>query len=164
MLEARDFLPRAWRFLMASIDSGGQPGKRRALDHDVPLVPFIDLLLCCIMFLLATAVWEEIARIEAQQETNAPDGDPSPAVSLILSISPDGYVLADTTGVRREIDKRDGVFDVMQLQIALRERRVLEPDRRALSVTAEDLVPYDAVVMAMDTARGEGYPELTLSP
>jgi biopolymer transport protein ExbD len=148
---------------MASIEASGQSGQRKPIDHEIPLVPFIDLLLCCIMFLLATAVWEEMARISAQQEGTPEIVDPTPRVSLILSISEQGYVLADTTGVRREIEKRDGEFDVLALQTALRERRVLEPNRQDLVVAPQDDVPYDAVVGAMDMARGEGYPNLALS-
>jgi hypothetical protein len=52
---------------------------------------------------------------------------------------------------------------VFALQTALRERRVLEPHRQDLVVAPGDEVPYDAVVGAMDMARGEGYPQLTLS-
>jgi biopolymer transport protein ExbD len=148
---------------MASFDASAQSGKRKAIDHEVPLVPFIDLLLCCIMFLLATAVWEEMARITAQQEGTPEDERTVDTVSLILSITDEGYVLADTTGVRREIAKRDGEFDVIALQSALRERRVLEPNRDDLVVAPGDEVPYDAVVGAMDMARGEGYPNLALS-
>lgn len=48
---------------MASIDTGGH-GSRTA-NHEIPLIPFIDFLLCLVMFLLVTAVWNQSARIEA---------------------------------------------------------------------------------------------------
>ncbi len=50
---------------MPSIDSGAKRG-RRTLDHSLPLVPFIDFLLCLVMFLLVTAAWSDWARLEAQ--------------------------------------------------------------------------------------------------
>ena len=37
----------------------GKSGKK-ALDATINLVPFIDLLSCCIAFLLITAVWTEL--------------------------------------------------------------------------------------------------------
>lgn len=49
---------------MAGIDVGSSVG-RRAVNHDIPLIPFIDFLLCLVSFLLITAVWSEMARIEA---------------------------------------------------------------------------------------------------
>jgi biopolymer transport protein ExbD len=50
---------------MASIDVGGGRGGRRAVDHDIPLIPFIDFLLCLVAFLLVTAVWSQMARLTA---------------------------------------------------------------------------------------------------
>ena len=61
---------------MASIGGGGGGhGGKKTVDQEIPLVPFIDLLLCCVMFLLVTAVWNQLARIEANQNvpsTSAP--------------------------------------------------------------------------------------------
>jgi biopolymer transport protein ExbD len=59
---------------MAGIDTGGH-GKGRATNHEIPLIPFIDFLLCLVMFLLVTAVWNHMARIEA--DANVP-GPPKP--------------------------------------------------------------------------------------
>lgn len=52
---------------MAGIDTGGESGKR-AVNRDIPLVPFIDFLLCLISFLLITAVWSQNARLEADAQ------------------------------------------------------------------------------------------------
>ncbi len=49
---------------MAILDVGGNSGSRD-LNHELPLVPFIDFLLCIVAFLLVTAVWSEMARIDA---------------------------------------------------------------------------------------------------
>ncbi len=54
---------------MAGIDTGGHGGKR-ASNHEIPLIPFIDFLLCLVMFLLVTAVWNHMARIQA--DANVP--------------------------------------------------------------------------------------------
>ena len=48
---------------MANIDVGKVLGKRET-NRDLPLVPFIDFLLCLISFLLITAVWSQNARLE----------------------------------------------------------------------------------------------------
>src|SRR5436190_21404216 len=49
---------------MATIDVGGF-SSRRDLNRELPLVPFIDFLLCIVAFLLVTAVWSEMARLDA---------------------------------------------------------------------------------------------------
>jgi len=48
---------------MAGIDTGGGHGGKRATNHEIPLIPFIDFLLCLVAFLLVTAVWSQMARI-----------------------------------------------------------------------------------------------------
>src|SRR6187455_2939726 len=50
---------------MAGIDTGGGHGGKRATNHEIPLIPFIDFLLCLVAFLLVTAVWSRMARIDA---------------------------------------------------------------------------------------------------
>jgi biopolymer transport protein ExbD len=59
---------------MAGIDVGGHGGKR-SLNQEIPLIPFIDFLLCLVAFLLVTAVWTQMARINAN--ANIP-GPPNP--------------------------------------------------------------------------------------
>jgi biopolymer transport protein TolR len=48
---------------------GGSPtsGRRKNLDAEINLVPFIDLLSMCICFLLMTAIWVEIGSIQIKQ-------------------------------------------------------------------------------------------------
>lgn len=41
---------------MAQIDTGSHSTKRRETNQELPLVPFIDFLLCLVSFLLITAV------------------------------------------------------------------------------------------------------------
>jgi biopolymer transport protein ExbD len=54
---------------MASIGGGSSAGGR-VLNHELPLVPFIDFLLCLVAFLLVTAVWTQAARLRA--DANVP--------------------------------------------------------------------------------------------
>ena len=44
-------------------ETAGKGGKK-ALDAELNLIPFIDLLSCCIAFLLITAVWTQIAGLQ----------------------------------------------------------------------------------------------------
>ena len=60
---------------MATIDVGDAHGARRTLTHEVPLIPFIDFLLCLIAFLLVTAVWSQMARLNADAQAPGPTGE-----------------------------------------------------------------------------------------
>jgi biopolymer transport protein ExbD len=58
---------------MAGVDVGtGGGGKRRALDSEINMIPFIDLLMVTISFLLITAVWSHMARINADAQVPGP--------------------------------------------------------------------------------------------
>jgi biopolymer transport protein ExbD len=57
---------------MAGIDVGGGHGGRRSVDHQIPLIPFIDFLLCLVSFLLITAVWTQMSRINADARVPGP--------------------------------------------------------------------------------------------
>jgi biopolymer transport protein ExbD len=56
---------------MAGIDVGGHGGKK-SLNHEIPLIPFIDFLLCLVSFLLITAVWSQMARLNADARVPGP--------------------------------------------------------------------------------------------
>ncbi len=57
---------------MAGVDVGGGGGKRKSLDSDVNMIPFIDLLLVTIAFLLITAVWSQMSRLNADAQVPGP--------------------------------------------------------------------------------------------
>ena len=58
---------------MAGVDvGGGGSGKRRTLDSEINMIPFIDLLMVTISFLLITAVWSHMARLNADAQVPGP--------------------------------------------------------------------------------------------
>jgi biopolymer transport protein ExbD len=54
-----------------NVDSGGGGG-RRALDSEINMIPMIDFLMVTIAFLLITAVWSQMARINADAQVPGP--------------------------------------------------------------------------------------------
>jgi biopolymer transport protein ExbD len=153
---------------MAGISAGGGHGGKKSVDHSIPLVPFIDLLLCCVMFLLVTAVWNQLARLNAnQQQPGQPQMDTpppeEPQIKLILQVQNTGFVLATTAGDNTTIPKNGDAYDIEELVKKLKERRELEPNRKDITVAPEDGVHYEDVVKAMDTVVGEGYAAMSLS-
>jgi biopolymer transport protein ExbD len=60
-----------------SVDSGS--GRRRAVDSEINMVPMIDLLMVTVSFLLLTAVWTHMGRIEGTTKVPGPP-DPTPQV------------------------------------------------------------------------------------
>src|SRR5215470_15970776 len=101
---------------MGGISVGGGHGGKKSVDSEIPLVPFIDLLLCCVMFLLVTAVWNQLARINANQQTpgqvtTPPDEPPPEKVRLTLQVQNSGYVIASSAGENITVPKNGDQYN-----------------------------------------------------
>jgi len=58
---------------MGGVDvGGGGGGGRKKLDSEINMIPMIDLLMVTISFLLITAVWTHMARINADAQVPGP--------------------------------------------------------------------------------------------
>ena len=129
---------------------------RRALDAVINLVPFIDLLSCCLAFLLITAVWTQLGRVDVQQRASGGEiEEPVPRLALTLSIDTDGYTLAASTGEVQSI-----AADYAQLAAALRTWRTRYPDQEHLSLRPADAIAYDRILRTMDVALSARYATL----
>lgn len=147
---------------MASISVGGHGGKR-AVDHEIPLVPFIDLLLCCIMFLLVAAVWNQMASMEATlpeeaSRLDAPTMPESDTPPLVVRITAQAVVVGTRDGVRTDVASHEGVIDGEGLLAAVAP---YEHDRSVI-VSADDGISYARVIEAMDVLARAGMTQLTI--
>src|SRR5262249_14909379 len=76
--------------MAGGMDLGNAKGPKKPLDATINLVPFIDLMAVTISFLIMTAVWTQIGRL--QVAGGGGDGDPTPEkddktvpITLLLS-------------------------------------------------------------------------------
>ena len=53
--------------MAGGMDLGTSKGGKKALDAAINLVPFIDLMAVTISFLIMTAVWTQIGRLQTHQ-------------------------------------------------------------------------------------------------
>jgi len=151
---------------MAQIAVGGGGGGKKSVDAEIPLIPFIDLLLCCVMFLLVSAVWNQLAALEANQQIPGPTAD-SVAVDdierVILQVTPEGYVLGSTLGDSTAIPKNGEVYDDEALVAALEQRQQLVRNHEDLIIAPEDGVRFEVMISAMDLANGAGFTNVSVS-
>ena len=155
---------------MAGVSTGGGGhGGKKNVDQEIPLVPFIDLLLCCVMFLLVTAVWNQLARINANQQqpgqasTTPPDEPPPERVRLVLQVQNSGFVIASSAAESITIPKNGNAYNLAELQTKLRDVHQMDPNRRDITIEPEDGVRYEDVVKAMDVVVGQNFPDFTIS-
>ena len=149
---------------MATLDTGGPKGGRRALDHDIPLIPFIDFLLCLVAFLLVTAVWSQMAQIEATanvpgKQAKPPDQIPKQLHVKVsdrrfeLSWHQGSTVLSRISVPRQAVQSAQGVARYPKLAEALEQQWRAHGQHRAPGDRQRDT----AVV---HISNGEAYGEL----
>lgn len=151
---------------MANLELGSA-GTKRNLAPEVPLVPMIDLLLCCIMFLLVTAVWNQLATTHATVSTPTVDRDARPPPSeqpVVIQLLQSSAIVETAYGTRDELPNVDGHLDVARLaeRLAAHRSAGVAPSR-TVSVAADDGVAYREVMAAMDTAIGAGFGDVTFA-
>lgn len=142
----------------------GTRGVRRAVDAVINLVPFIDLLSCCISFLLITAVWSQVAVLEGRPSGAVGEGGAprDERVRFALHVSRGGYVFTRSDGSSRTIPRRDGQLDAAALAEVLRGAHAQLPDLDELAIHAEDSIAYEEIVRTMDTALAARFVGLTI--
>ena len=135
-------------------------GGRKPLDASINLVPFIDLLSCCISFLLITAVWVNLSQVpvhQGKESANREMEPPTPEVRLTLNISADEYVLSRSTGENTRLATRNGMLDYAGLAAVMRELKRELPDEEGITVRSADGVLYDHLIKTIDVLRSERF-------
>jgi biopolymer transport protein TolR len=143
-------------------------GGKKALDAQINLVPFIDLLSCCLSFLLITAVWTQLARMDVTQKGQGAAGStdekpPEPTVNLTLYIDKDGYTFAKSTGESTPIPMKGDDYDYVKLADILKDAKTQYPDKNDIAIKADDAVIYNKIIRTMDIALSAKFPDIGLS-
>ncbi|HVP65919.1 MAG TPA: biopolymer transporter ExbD [Anaeromyxobacteraceae bacterium] len=155
----------------APVPEGGRGKKKRPLDAVINVVPAIDLLACTISFLLFTAVWTQISRLQVQ--TGGTGGPPAAEekrqIQVTVTLGDKGMVLSTSAGVSLEIPAlgkgADGQpqQDLKTLAQKLKQVKNEYPDQASLTVAAEDGILYADLVRVIDTAVGVGLASVSVT-
>ena len=170
-------------------ESGGNRGKK-SLDLEIPLVPFIDLLCSLIVFLLMTAVWTQIARLELKQGNAAPpdpNSTPPPIekkLDLRVEVHEKGFTVVEDNKIEtplvcsaapcwkfNKVKNEDGkeltevlsYYDYKLLEETLRQKKAAYPDNNNIVVVLADGVPYNEMIKTMDLCLGVGLDGISVS-
>jgi biopolymer transport protein TolR len=153
-------------------EGGGGHGKKKkkALDAVINVVPAIDLLSCCISFLLMTAVWTQISKLQVQQSAGPGPGDPpkDPPVVINLTMTDRGFMLSVGTNQMEiaatgKTAEGGAVYNMKELETKLTEVKKQFPETSALTLAAEDAVIYQDLVRVIDTCIGAQFQNVSVT-
>ena len=143
--------------MAGGMDLGDSKGPKKALDATINLVPFIDLMAVTISFLIMTAVWTQIGRL--QVSGGGGDGDPTPEKDLRLTV---GTSTFDPIPIIRDAKQQ---IDLTKLGERFKDvKEKLGPDQTAITVQTEDAVRYEDLVHVIDECIGDGFPSVSVAP
>ncbi len=148
-----------------STDSGGKGG-RKSVDQNINMVPFIDLLVSLIAFLLMTAVWVQSGTLEAQQPAGAPTADSQPQPDqqeqLKIFVRPNELAVGLSQADTQNIPNGPTQWDTLRAK--LREKRNANRQQREVWISPDSAVNYNTIVRVMDVvyeiwAEGQSNPD-----
>lgn len=149
--------------MSVSVDTGGKGGKK-SLNANLNLVPYIDLLTCMVSFLLITAVWTQLARLQTQQKGQGAAGEETPPelqVKVVVLVNQEGFNLV-VGQEQTPIPKKGADYDFERLAAELKKAKDAHPDKNDAQVASEDTIKFDTLVRAMDTAMQQRFPDISL--
>lgn len=152
------------------LGTSGKGGKK-PLDTTINLVPFIDLMAVTIVFLIMTAVWTQLGRLQVSQagqnadQEQQPDQQKLPVTLLItekdMRLSVGGAPQGDPIPIQEDAK---GKVDLTKLIDQLKRVKTEQPEQAAITLQTEDAVRYEVLVRIIDTCIGNQFPSVSVSP
>jgi biopolymer transport protein ExbD len=142
-------------------------GNKKSLNVELNIVPFIDLMSCLTAFLLVTAVWVNIARLEirpAGHAREAPDNDieNDPRLSVLIDAD-EIWVGVSRVNDFTKIPRTATGYDWAKLEDTLTQQKASaffdhkSEIEIAANSTAQHPIAYQELIAAMDVAVKTGF-------
>jgi biopolymer transport protein ExbD len=129
-------------------------GRSSHEEAEINLIPFIDVLLVILIFLMLSTTYSRFTELQVALPTaDAPRMDERPR-EIVVAISADGRYVIN----RRPVDGRD----VEALARQLREAAAGRPDAVVI-LSADALAAHQSVINVLDAARRAGLSRLTFA-
>ena len=144
-------------------------GGKKALDANINLVPYIDMLMTIMTFLMMTAVWTQIAMLEVQNASGGPADETPPPTDGPKPIQ----VLLTDRGVKiqeeqnpdmKEFNVSGEGYDWAGITVELQRLKAARPDRHEVKIQSEDSVKYLNIAKMIDISTGLDLKAMTLTP
>lgn len=144
----------------ADIDTG----KKGSVNVHLDIVPFIDLMSCLTAFLLVTAVWSNLSRIDIEARGASRSGNQEiEQVQASVHVTDDAiWVGLSRLHEFQRIDKVAGSYDWQALREVLvaHKARPFFDQRQDIEIAADDAIPYQTLIATIDTAVSAGFEDV----
>ena len=154
---------------MAQVEEMGKSGGKN-VNVDLNLVPFIDLMSVCIIFLLITAVWTQVSMIQLgasiySKKTSDEPVIPPPFSEVVLRVDvlPEGFRLVEGTLKKQIPLLPDGNYNLELLVSELDKIKKKYPEKLDGVVSIRDEINYKHLIEAMDSFLSAGFLQVSIA-
>ncbi len=151
------------------LGTGGK-SKKKPLDATINLVPFIDLMAVTISFLIMTAVWTQIGRLQVSNSggptdpTQQEEKEKTLPLTLLITDKDLRLSIGPTADAPIPIVRDPkGRIELAKLEARIKEVRAQLPDQSAITLQPEDGVKYEDLVRIIDSSIGSGLPNISVA-
>lgn len=147
--------------------------KKKHLDFDLNLIPFIDLLSTCICFLLLTAVWLHVGSLDVKQAVGGTPAhqESGPKPTMWLNMGSDGAVTLHLKDARVpakltnfKVAGVEGRPNFEGLAKAFQQIKTAEPALKTALIQPQAASVYEDLIDLMDQVKKSGIPDLGVAP
>ena len=152
---------------MAHIDDSG--GDEKSVAVEVNLVPFIDLMSVCIIFLLISAVWSQVSMIQISssiygQKSEQEPVMPPPRIEIPFRVDVKSKGYRVVVGRKSEtIPKINGKYDDDTLLKKIKAVKELYPEKIDAVISMSDELEYGLLIKGMDALLTLGFSEISVA-
>ena len=123
-------------------------------EPEINLIPFIDVLLVILIFLMLTTTYSKFTELQLTLPVADADQQRDHPKEVIVAVAADGRYAVNKSGVEgRSVDA---------LAPVLREAAKASPDSVVI-ISADATAPHQAVVTVMEAARRVGLTQITFA-
>lgn len=156
------------KFVRKKVSGGG----KKSVDHEIPLVPFIDFLVTLVVFLLTSfsASGELLAQqpnLKMPQAANVVDLEPQPVIAINPDvITLDGRRMADTRTLEQEAQVTRMEQMIQDLETLKRNWSILhptEPFAGTVILQADEKIDFRVIKKVMFSCAQAGYANISFA-
>jgi biopolymer transport protein ExbD len=144
-------------------------GSKKSVNVDLNIIPFIDVMSCLTAFLLVTAAWINIARLDIRPAGHAPNAPPctesdcdDPRLSVLIEAD-DLWIGVSRVNDFQKLPKIATGYDWTRLEDALKQHKASAFFNHATQIeiaadsTSSHPIAYQELIWAMDIAVKVGF-------
>ena len=128
--------------------------KHRIEDPEINLIPFIDVLLVILIFLMLSTTYSKFTELQINLPTAEADKPRERPAEIIVAVAGDGRYAVN----RKALDGRS--VELLTAELSAAAQSLKDP---VVIVSADATVAHQAVINVLDAARRAGLARLTFA-